>query len=140
MSSTSRNTTLDVKFVVLALIWMALIFAFSAQPKNEIPEFGAWDLLVKKGGHFLEYAVLAWLWQRALDGRPLAIAWSIAVAYAASDELHQLFVAGRNACLMDVGIDAIGAGTGLLVVCRHGQRVKLWLKAAFRFVLVLFDG
>lgn len=44
----------------------------------------------------------AWVW-------PLAIA----VAYAASDEIHQLWVAGRSGRVTDVLIDATGAAIGV---------------------------
>ena len=48
-----------------------------------------------------EYAILAVLLRRAL-GRDLP-AFLVGVAYAASDELHQHFVAGRHASPVDVG-------------------------------------
>jgi len=56
------------------------------------------------------------LW-RALDGvtpQPrLAWAWILAVAYAATDEFHQSFTAGRHMSVQDVAIDATGAMIGL---------------------------
>jgi hypothetical protein len=42
--------------------------------------------------------------------RPWAWALALAVLYAASDELHQGFVAGRHAAAVDVGIGAAGEG------------------------------
>lgn len=143
MNSETNNAepqTLNLKFACLAVAWMALIFALSAQPKNDLPQFGVWDGVIKKGGHLLEYAVLAWLWQRALNNRRAWIAWGVAVLYAASDELHQLFVAGRNAQLLDVGLDAIGAGLGLIIARGYGQKIWLLFKLVTRLVFALFDG
>jgi len=65
-------------------------------------------------------ALLAW---RALAGttawcRPWAWAFALAVLYAASDELHQGFVAGCHPSALDVGIDATGALLALVVVGR----------------------
>lgn len=40
----------------------------------------------------------------------------IAVSYAASDELHQLWSAGRSCRFTDVLIDSAGALTGIAVV------------------------
>lgn len=100
------------------LAWMALIFAFSAQPT--LPSLpGAWlDVLFKKGAHFGVYAVLAALCWRALMPRRAAWgwAWLLAVLYACSDEWHQSFVPGRHPAVTDVLIDAAGAATALLVV------------------------
>ena len=53
---------------------------------------------------------------RRLAARQRPVRWSwawalaLAVLYAASDELHQGFVAGRHAAAVDVGIDATGEG------------------------------
>jgi VanZ family protein len=112
------------KFVLAALAWMALIFVFSAQPKNEIPAFGGWDLLVKKSGHMLEYAGLVWLWHRALNRRMAWLAWGLAVLYAATDEFHQSFTPGRHATLLDVGIDGLGATGGLLAVIYSQSHIR----------------
>ncbi len=98
------------------LTWMGLIFVLSGQAKTDIPSFGVWDLLIKKGAHFLAYAVLAWLalWAVGEAKRPYAIAFIIAVLYAVSDEYHQTFVPGRNGQWLDVLIDSIGALTALM--------------------------
>lgn len=69
----------------------------------------------RKAAHMIEYAVLAALATLALSRKgkrgPL-IALSLAVAWAALDETHQLFVAGRGPQLFDVLIDAAGAAIG----------------------------
>lgn len=100
-----------------ALLVMTLIFAFSSIPSQEMPNFGHYDLSVKKGGHMLGYAILCqtYLWGLGRT-RPRARlwAWSLAVLYAVTDEVHQSFVPGRGPWTIDVGIDAIGALLGLL--------------------------
>ncbi|MCP4423540.1 MAG: VanZ family protein, partial [Chloroflexi bacterium] len=80
------------------LVWMGIIFFVSGQAKTDVPSFGGWDLLVKKGGHFLAYALLAWLLLRAMGEaeRPYLYAFIITVLYAVSDEFHQTFVPGRG--------------------------------------------
>jgi VanZ family protein len=101
-----------------AIIWMAVLFAASATPAADIPAFGLWDFVVKKGGHMLGYAVLAILFRRALgwERRPVAAAWLPAVMYALLDELHQSLVPGRHPSLEDaLGFDAAGAALGLLI-------------------------
>ena len=96
---------------VVLLAWMGAIFYVSGTPSNEIPDFGIVDLLVKKGGHVLAYAILAVLAYRATGSHRVALL--IAVLYALSDEAHQLFVAGRNGQMLDVLIDTVGAVLGL---------------------------
>jgi VanZ family protein len=92
--------------------WAGLIFGLSAIPSLSTG-LGTWDTVLRKGAHVTEYAVLGALLVRAL-GRDLP-AFLAGVAYAATDELHQHFVAGRHASPIDVGIDAVGVALGLLV-------------------------
>ena len=94
--------------------WAALIFAFSAQPNLRfVPDAGL-DFVVRKAGHMGVFGILALLLWRAISGttawrRPWAWALALAVLYAATDEFHQGFVAGRHESAVDVGIDAAGA-------------------------------
>jgi VanZ family protein len=95
------------------VVWAAVIFAFSSIPSLSTG-LGFWDLVLRKLAHGAEYAILGALLLRAL-ARPLA-AFSGAVAYAATDELHQLFVRGRHASAVDVGIDALGVVVGIVAL------------------------
>ena len=102
------------------LLWMALIYYGSAQPTLPTLSDSLLDALVKYGAHFVEYAVLALLWYRALYSRfphpkILPLAFLIAVIYALSDEFHQSFVPGRSATWQDVAVDVMGAASALLV-------------------------
>ncbi len=104
------------------LVWMGIIFILSAQPSlPSLPDETA-DTILKKAGHFTEYAVLAALSARACSaGRPLRRgdlwrALLLTLFYAASDEFHQSFVPGRTARLFDCGVDALGASLALLVM------------------------
>ncbi len=94
------------------LVLMGLIFFLSAQAGLN-SGLGGWDTVLRKLAHMTEFGLLWWLWQRAL-GRPLAAA-TIALAYAASDEWHQSFVAGRTASPVDWMIDAAGVAIAVAV-------------------------
>ncbi len=93
---------------------MAAIFFLSSlhDPAPLMP-----DGLTDKGGHFIGYALLGALVLRALaGGRLRAITWRLALAalalsalYAASDEVHQMFVAGRSPDVLDWAADSAGA-------------------------------
>ncbi len=104
------------------LALMGLIFFLSAQPDLPGAPSPWLEVLIKKGGHATVYAVLAWLYWRALDhylgdrcaSRTLHIAsFLLALLYGISDEYHQTFVPGRNGNCLDVGIDGLGAALAM---------------------------
>ncbi len=102
------------------LVLMALIFALSAQPDLS-SGLGTIDLIGRKIVHAAEYALLCFLWWRALrtllpHARAVLLAFAITVAYACTDELHQTFVEGRHGSPVDVGIDAVGAAAAALAI------------------------
>jgi VanZ family protein len=107
-----------------ALAIMAIIFLASSVRGSEMPEFGIWDLLVKKGGHSIGYALLATAYCHALAYNKRAsridyvIAFCLAAFYATTDEWHQRFTPGRTSSIQDVGIDSIGAFIGLALRSR----------------------
>src|SRR3954470_17177821 len=101
---------------------MVAIFFFSAQPDLN-SGLGTIDLVGRKIVHMAEYALLCFLWWRALrtatqSGRAIALAFALAVAYSVTDELHQRSVHGRHGSPVDVGIDAVGAGLAALALRR----------------------
>jgi VanZ family protein len=101
---------------------MGLIFFLSAQPHLS-SGLGVWDLIGRKIVHATEYGLLFTLWWRALGwGAPRAplLAAAIAIGYAATDEFHQTFVAGRHGSPVDVLIDATGVLIAWLVLRRRG--------------------
>lgn len=92
---------------------------------------------IRKTAHASEYACLAmslvitcWqimAWRREARGkgqvslRQISLvgitAFAIAVLYACSDEVHQLFIDGRAGQVADVLVDASGAAIGCLLMC-----------------------
>ena len=108
------------------LFWMFIIFSASADTQSTqrtsrfLEPFLRWiwpDIspeqidgvrwIIRKMAHLTEFAILAWLWWRALrkparkDDRPWSwrtagMALGAVVIYAASDEFHQTFVANRT--------------------------------------------
>ena len=76
------------------------------------------EVVVRKGAHATEYAVLAFLILLAMDRKKWAVSFAITTLYAVSDEIHQLFIPGREGKVMDVLIDSMGAiaGVGLYLI------------------------
>lgn len=77
--------------------------------------------LVRKSAHFLAYLLLGTLTANACRRsgasvmRTMLLALIICVFYAASDEIHQLYVSGRGAAVTDVLIDSAGALLGIFL-------------------------
>ncbi|HOA59917.1 MAG: VanZ family protein [Verrucomicrobia bacterium] len=127
------------------LIWAALIFTGSGDLLSEgrtsrfIGPVLRWfkpdlsdatvrriQVVVRKGGHLTEYAILALLSFRALSrsGGVFSPAWSWRAAwlalgfcalYATADEVRQSFVPSRYGSPLDVLIDIVGAAFGLVL-------------------------
>jgi VanZ family protein len=102
------------------VLLMGLIFFFSAQPSLD-SGLGWIDTVGRKVVHFAEYALLCFLWWRLLrtglpDRRAALVAFLISSLYAATDELHQSFVDGRNGTPVDWAIDTAGAAAAALAV------------------------
>ena len=109
------------------IVLMAIIFVLSSQPSDD-PDRTFLQLLMRKALHFSEYGLLAALWWRALrtrlDPRAALIgAFSIAVAYAITDEIHQTFVDTRVGTPVDVLIDLAGAAAAIALIARRRERV-----------------
>jgi VanZ family protein len=106
----------SLKRCLPALIMMAVIFAFSAQPPDNLPNFDLLDKAIKKGGHMVGYGLLglSYLYALGLNKKRYAIAWLLAVLYAITDEFHQSFVSSRSPSVWDVVLfDNLGAITSL---------------------------
>lgn len=133
-------------FLVLSLIWMGVIFFFSAQPAVEsaelstgtvnwmissfsevsilqtLTEKGILEFLVRKLAHVAEYGVLGILLGCTIFfHKHWNFKWQLKTValccfYACSDELHQLFVPGRAGQIRDIVIDTIGACCAVLVL------------------------
>jgi VanZ family protein len=101
--------------------WAALIFALSSIPGLGT-DLGTWDLLLRKLAHFVEFGILGALLLRALRDVPAAVL--LGAAYAATDEVHQLFVSGRQGSPLDWLIDVAGILAGVALALRLAARTR----------------
>jgi VanZ family protein len=95
------------------LVWAGVIFALSSIPSLS-SGLGTWDEVLRKCAHVTEYAILGLLLLRAIGHEVPALL--VGIAYAATDEVHQHFVAGRHGSPVDIAIDAVGLVLGMLVL------------------------
>ena len=108
----------------------------SAQQQMEIIE--NLNPLIRKLAHMSEYAVLAGAFfyfyrERKLRRRLVFILSLIStVIVAVSDEIHQLYVPGRDGALRDVGFDILGAAILLIIVYLLTPRTNKEMKRELR--------
>jgi VanZ family protein len=127
---------------IAVLAWMGFIFSLSSQAAEESGKLSAgiteavirvikmvaphadldidvFNHIVRKCAHFVSYLVLGLLAMNALrrsgitGRRRIAVSLLICILYAASDEVHQLFVPGRAGQVKDVLIDSAGSSLGI---------------------------
>jgi VanZ family protein len=150
---------------VIAIAWMLLIFVGSSNvlsaehtsrfltpllrwvyPAISPSAIATVHFVVRKLGHFTEYALLALLLWRALrssligkaDGIVAMICFAIAALYAASDEFHQAFIPTRTPSPRDVLIDCIGAAFAVALcwsAARRRERSRIAIHDDNRSVL-----
>jgi VanZ family protein len=137
---TSDRSTWRVKFWLYApiIVWIGLIF-FLSSPEGSFDETSRIigpllhfffpsvssdteklvHAIVRKGAHFTEYGILAFLAVRACrrSGSAFLQKWqfllpvALAVVIASLDELNQSFEPSRTSSPLDVLLDVIGAAT-----------------------------
>lgn len=126
-----KSTVLTVVSWALVAVCMGIIFFLSAQNgsgsqtlSDNFTSFLGFPLYfvraIRKAAHFLEFTGLAVLFFNALYRsfgrfRPF-LSFVLTAAYAASDEIHQLFVEGRACRVFDFFVDCAGAATGIAVL------------------------
>lgn len=86
---------------------------------------------VRKTAHFMIYAILAVLVYNLMASygikrsKVVLFAALVCLAYAVSDEIHQIYVPGRAGRLKDVFIDFSGSASALgIIYLLFGRRVK----------------
>lgn len=88
------------------------------------------ETIIRKVAHMTEYAILGIAVSFSLfvygnrRGKLVLLNVMICVFYALTDEIHQLYVAGRSGQLLDVAIDGCGALIGCFVFLLIGRLFK----------------
>lgn len=118
---------------ILLFGWMAIIFLFSNQNENTsesmsngvltfIMRFFSLEIdsyLLRKIAHFFEYMILGILIilvireYKKVTRKQIILGILFCMLYACSDELHQMFIAGRSPHVFDVMIDTFGSMSGI---------------------------
>ena len=107
------------------ILWLGIIFSLSSLPASKTPElpFPHLDKIV----HVIEFAILGMFTMRAFNSLTklrsikvkICLSVSICVIWAISDELHQLYVPGRQADFFDFIADVLGVCLALWLFSRY---------------------
>lgn len=145
MKKFDKKTQIKIFNIILIIIWMATIFKFSGQQGTDSgdtsrkftvaiiqiitgkslelddPFVEGIQLFIRKMAHFSIYALGGFLIMNytytteKLMRQKILYSIAFGAGYAITDELHQFFVPGRSARILDVGIDTAGVITGIFV-------------------------
>ncbi len=111
-----------------ALIYMGVIYYVSSLSRISPPSLGlGWE---DKIYHFGEYAILAALVYWAIrfytpkvsSIQVYVLAFLLCTLFAVSDEVHQIYVPGRESRVGDVIADVLGAAVALSIVALYLRR------------------
>lgn len=115
-------------YIPLGIYWI-ILFTATSIPIDQLPSLGLSD----KINHFVAFFILAVLlfltlkYQRKnyyLFSKASLIAFIICLIYGAIDEIHQMWIPGRYAEMLDWLADGFGALAGVLVVSYLMNRLK----------------
>ena len=127
------------------VVWMALVFYFSNQVSEDSLKLSGGitrailnffhilegktleqqleiETIIRKLAHYSIYTlggilILLHVNLYKIETRKkIIIGWLIGTTYAITDEIHQLFVAGRSCEIRDVCIDSLGVITGIIIL------------------------
>ena len=131
--------------IILILIWMCIVFKFSSQPSTEssqlsggitktilnlfnvlegktIEQQSQIETIVRKLAHYSIYTIGGILiishvnLYKISANKKVIVSQLIGTLYAATDEIHQLFVPGRSGEIRDVCLDSLGVITGIVII------------------------
>jgi len=107
------------KVVIHSILYMGFIFILSSIPDTDDKIYIS--VTLQNLLHTPLFGILAFLWMRAFWYNKFnirdAIKYTliITIAYSVFDEFHQYFVPGRQASIIDVGLDLIGCIAGTFI-------------------------
>ena len=114
---------MNYKYMLFAMLCTCAIIFLSSIPDFSIMGNGSLsDQVISNLAHIPAYAILTFLWVHSLTGtnlmkyhysKVILLIIAAILFFAVSDEIHQSFVPGRTASLMDIGLDLTGILFGI---------------------------
>ena len=131
MSAMNGTTSEGLSGGITEKVVKVCVSQYNALPRvKQISILQNVNFAVRKTAHVLEYAVLGVLallvllrYRRSIRFQVL-VSVLICAAYAASDEMHQIFISGRTPLATDVLIDTGGSVLGIVLLVMLVRRKK----------------
>jgi VanZ family protein len=123
LASTSEFSSANTSRIIRPLVlWLF--------PHTSEESLATIHLLIRKAGHFTEYAVMGFLAARAFSTSSMQavrrhwfiVSLALITVYALLDEYHQSFVPSRTASVFDSLIDTTGGVAALLLYWSRRKR------------------
>lgn len=101
---------------------------------------------IRKWAHFIEYFVLGGLVclsvvsYKYLKLKSYFFAWIFSTFYAATDEIHQIFVPGRGPSVKDVYLDSFASFCAIIVLFILIELMRKFEVRLLRFIEVPYGG
>lgn len=128
-----------MKFVKSTIYWlpfilyMILIFYISSIPKPSMPMSDVWN--IDKVYHLIEYSIFGLLAYYAFVNASFGIISKNAILltvlftafFGATDEIHQFYVRGRQANVIDWIFDTVGGFLGVFCALLLNRLYQLWI-------------
>lgn len=114
-----ESSSLSHKVAEVIIEKVSIVIPLDVETNTATDFVKCFNYIVRKGAHVGEYFILGALVMNATKTSKIprfkSFIFSIllCILYAISDEVHQLFVPGRGAQVMDVLIDSVGAIVGI---------------------------
>ena len=143
--------------IILIIAWMTLVFYFSNQISDEssklsgeitqailnffnilegktLEQQSAIETIIRKLAHYSIYTIGGILILSHVNlykisaNKKVIVSQLIGTLYAATDEIHQLFVPGRSGETRDVCLDSLGVITGIIITLIIQKMIKRGIK------------
>lgn len=135
---------MNYKYLILLLMWMALIFYLSSIPHlghgAEAHEWFKFNYF-RESAHIIIYGILTFLMWYSIPkldknlSKKIVLCGFLAILFAISDEIHQRFVPGRCGNAEGVLFDFIGIAVVITWISRisHEEFIKVLKKTKSQF-------
>ncbi len=128
--------------ILLVVVWMLVIFYLSNQNKVETNEttdiiYKLFHIksdslilftLIRKSAHLIEYLILGILVYNMFKNYNISniilCSIFICIIYSCTDEIHQVFIEGRDGKIIDCIIDTIGSSIGIIIMNLRQKRLS----------------
>ena len=123
MSASTGEKSQEASGRLVTFVQQLFFRNWESLPEDEfLASMGQLNFFIRKLAHLTEFMVLGGLVALVLMtfrksfGFRFGISFLIGAVYAATDELHQLFVSARSAAVFDVLIDMAGVFAGCMII------------------------